>query len=55
MEYPLGIPLAELVKTIKLRDNDLYNIFRQVAIAISHCELRHLALGYITLDNIIVD
>lgn len=55
MEQPNGQPLVELVKTNKLKENEIHNIFRQVAIAISHCKLRNLALGYITLDNIIID
>jgi len=55
MEYPDGIPLGELVRIEKLKDIDLHNIFRQVAIAIKHSELRKLSLGYLTLDNIIID
>lgn len=55
MEYPPGIPLLELVKNTKLKHEDLHNIFRQVAIAIKHTVLRDLSIGYLTLDNIIIE
>lgn len=44
-----------MVKNTKLKHEDLHNIFRQVAIAIKHTVLRDLSIGYLTLDNIIIE